>query len=286
MKETMGREENVLVFQDTEKLCKTNSTLKDALNKSIQGQKLILETQTLPEVSREKYETEAKVVVSKKRTFEAAASYKGQKTAVHNFASASNPGGGVENGANAQEECLCRCSNLFFCLSTKEMRNGFYQPHRNAKDPIHNDDIIFTPDVKVFKTDTANPKLMDEKDWYDVDVITCAAPNLRRQPSNRYNTGDGNKAVMMKDRELLALHEKRLRRMLDVAIMEGVETIILGAFGCGAFCNSPEVVALAAKNVIKDYLKAFKNIEFAVYCSPKDDSNYKVFERVLRAYSK
>ena len=50
MKETMGREENVLVFQDTEKLCKTNSTLKDALNKSIQSQKLILETQTLPEV--------------------------------------------------------------------------------------------------------------------------------------------------------------------------------------------------------------------------------------------
>ncbi len=37
-------------------------------------------------------------------------------------------------------------------------------------------------------------------------------------------------------------------------------------------------------NVIKDYLHAFRNIEYAVYCSPKDDRNYKIFERVLKLY--
>lgn len=236
----------------------------------------------LPSIVFEKYNENAKIVVSKKRSFEAAAAYKGQKIAVHNFASASNPGGGVENGANAQEECLCRCSNLYFCLKEREMWERFYKPHRNAHNPIHNDDIIYTPSVTVFKTDTALPKLMDEKDWYDVDVITCAAPNLREKPSNQYNTGDGTKAVVMKDKDLLLLHEKRLRRILDVAVMEGVDTIILGAFGCGAFLNNPEVVACVAKNVIKDYLKAFRSIEFAVYCSPRDDRNYKVFERVVK----
>ena len=71
-----------------------------------------------------------------------------------------------------------------------------------------------------------------------------------------------------------------------MAVLEGVETIILGAFGCGAFRNTPEVVTLANKNVIKEYLHAFKNIEFAVYCSPKDDRNYKIFERVLKIYSR
>ena len=36
-------------------------------------------------------------------------------------------------------------------------------------------DIIYTPDVTVFKTDTGRPKLMKLKvDRYDVDVITCA----------------------------------------------------------------------------------------------------------------
>ena len=59
------------------------------------------------------------------------------------------------------------------------MMKGFYYPHRNAKNPINNADIIYTPDVTVFKTDTGRPKLMNEAEWYDVDVITCAAPNLR-----------------------------------------------------------------------------------------------------------
>ena len=158
----MGRIENVIVFEDTEKLCKKNEKLKEAVKKSTEGQKLILEGTELTAVDKNRYDVQAKVVVSKKRTYEAASAYKGTKTAVHNFASASNPGGGVEKGANAQEECLCRCSGLFFSLNTPKMWDGFYTPHRKAHDPIHNDDIIFTPAVIVFKTDTAGPKLMDE----------------------------------------------------------------------------------------------------------------------------
>ena len=127
---------------------------------------------------------------------------------------------------------------------------------------------------------------MPEADWYKVDVITCAAPNLRDKPSNRFNQGDGVKKAKISDKELLLIHEKRLRRILDIAVAEGDEVIILGAFGCGAFLNNPEVVALAAKNVIKEYLNAFKVIEFAVYCGPKDNRNFKTFERVLKVYAK
>ena len=221
------------------------------------------------------------MVVSKKRTYEAAKAYKGNHVAVHNFASATNPGGGVVNGAGAQEECLCRCSNLYFCLNTPDMWGMFYTPHRAAHDPIHNDDIIYTPDIVVFKTDTDRPELMERDDWYIVDVITCAAPNLREKPSNRYNSGDGTRAVTLSDRELQVIHEKRLRRMLDSAVMNHADTVILGAFGCGAFCNEPQVVATAAANVVRDYMYAFKNIEFAVYCRPSDDSNYRVFNSVL-----
>ncbi|MCR5633793.1 MAG: TIGR02452 family protein [Lachnospiraceae bacterium] len=280
----MGRDENISVFKDTERLCKTNPKISESVKKATASQKLILEGEPLDDQKKDIYENPAKVVVSKKRTYEAAAGYRGQHVAVHNFASASNPGGGVVNGANAQEECLCRCSGLYFNLSTRAMWDGFYQPHRDAHDPIHNDDIIYTPNVPVFKSDTATPQLMAESDWYDVDVITCAAPNLRNIPSNKYNTGDGNKNVIIGDKDLLALHEKRLRRILEVALSENCDTIILGAFGCGAFQNNPEVVALANRNVIKDYLHAFKNIEFAVYCSPHDERNFKIFERVLKVY--
>lgn len=277
----MGRYENVAVFEDTEKLCKENKKLSSVTKISANAQELVLESDSILTEEKAVYTEKAKVVVSKKRTLEAASSYQGEKTAVHNFASATNPGGGVVNGSSAQEECLCRCSNLYFCLNTQPMWTGFYGPHRNDRNPIHNDDIIYTPDVTVFKTDTADPKLMPEEKWYCVDVITCAAPNLREKPGNRYNSGDGSQSVKVTDKELFDIHEKRLRRILDVALSHKVTSIVLGAFGCGAFQNNPEIVALAAKSVVKDYLYAFKNIEFAVYCSRNDDANFRTFTRIL-----
>lgn len=243
----MGRTENINVFQDTMNLCKNNDRIRESVHNSAEGQKLILEEDAIVESDKNRYKEKARITVSAKRTFEAASRYKNTKTAVHNFASASNPGGGVERGANAQEECLCRCSGLFKCLNAPDAWSGFYMAHRAEHNPIHNDDIIYTPDVLVFKSDTVKPELMDE---------------------------------------LLAIHKKRLRRILDVALNNKVETIVLGAFGCGAFMNNPNVVAQASKNVLNEYLYAFKNIEFAVYCSPKDDINYRIFDGVLKPYTK
>ena len=95
------------------------------------------------------------------------------------------------------------------------------------------------------------------------------------------NAGDGFKKATIGDDELQAIHEKRLERILDIALNEGNEVVILGAFGCGAFENKPEVVAKAAKNVIQKYQYAFKTIEFAVYCSLKDETNYTTFHRII-----
>jgi uncharacterized protein (TIGR02452 family) len=278
----MGRTENAEIFRDTERLCRTNEKLKNSVLKSTENQKLILESDKLEKPELKLYENAAKVTVSKKRSFEAAKAYAGQRVAVHNFASASNPGGGVVNGSSAQEECLCRCSGLYFNLDTPAMWNGFYTPHRATHDPIHNDDIIYTPGVIVFKSDDATPVLMPEESWYEVDVITCAAPNLREKPSNSYNAGDGANPVKVTDEKLGKIHEKRLRRILDAAVLEGDDTVILGAFGCGAFRNNPKVVAQAARNVIEEYLYAFKNIEFAVYCSSRDESNFEIFDRMMK----
>lgn len=279
----MGKEENVAIFKDTEWQCKNNERLKMSIKESVSNQKVVLEKHDLGLVDKNKYNQKAKIVVSKKRTFEAAAGYSSGSICVHNFASATNPGGGVVKGSSAQEECLCRCSTLYFCLNIDQMWNKFYIPHRNEQNPIHNGDIIYTPSVVVFKKDSATPFMLPEKDWYDVNVVTCAAPNLRLKPNNAMNSGDGKNPVKINDKDLLLIHKARLQRILNVSLLEGNETVILGAFGCGAFENNPEIVARAAKEVISEYLYSFKNIEFAVYCSPKDDRNYKTFERVLNS---
>ena len=279
----MGRNENAAIFRDTEAMCKAHPRLKEAIAFSRTNQKLILEGDKV-DVPPNGSTAEGRLVVSSKRTFEAASAYAHtMRTCVLNFASASNPGGGVVNGSSAQEEALCRCSTLYFNLNINAMWNGFYSPHRAMRDPIHNDDAIWTPRVVVFKSDTEFPSPLPEPDWYEVDVISCAAPNLREHPSNSMNSGDGDRCIRLAPDELRAIHERRLSRILDIAAANGEEAVVLGAFGCGAFRNDPAVVAAAAATVVPRYRTRFKVIEFAVYCRPGDARNFDAFKRAFRA---
>ena len=116
----MARDENVRIFQDTEKRVKEDPGLQEAVKRSVAEQVLIPEmmevTDLMPELAqnRDRYEKDAEIIVSKKRSYEAAAGYPGERVCVHNFASATNPGGGVTKGSSAQEECLCRCSFILY----------------------------------------------------------------------------------------------------------------------------------------------------------------------------
>lgn len=170
-------------------------------------------------------------------------------------------------------------STLYFNLNTKEMWDGFYGPHRVTRNPLHNDDIIYTPNVVVFKTDTDRPVRRKKEEWFCVDIISCAAPNLRNMPSNSYNSGDGDIPARPTDEELYVIQLQRFKRILEVAAAMKEEVLILGAFGCGAFENNPKVVARAAKDAVEKYKKSFETIEFAVFCTPERSENYEAFRK-------
>ena len=264
------------VFEDTMAQIKQSADLTSTMEHSLHNQQFIPESAIISISDVPKEDKPANIIVSRLRSFEAAAQYIGKRTAVLNFASATNPGGGVEKGASAQEECLCRVSTLYPCLADQKMRASFYTPHRKNGNALHNDDIIYTPNVLVIKDDDHN--LLSEP--FSVDIISCAAPNLRERPANQYNTGDTIK-VQISDNELLALHEKRARKICSSAIANGVEILILGAFGCGAFQNDPHIVAQAYKNVLPDFAHYFHTIEFAIYCRPADSINYDAFKSTI-----
>ena len=266
----------ISVFEDTLERINGDFELHKAQQQSIAAQKLILEKESL-DIPAPRFEEKAQVIVTLNRSFEAAAQYMEQHVCVLNFASATNPGGGVTHGSSAQEECLCRCSTLYNCLNTRAMWDGFYTPHRRSGNPLHNDDIIFTPNVQVLKDDDYQPLV----DPFAVDVITCAAPNLREQPANPYNPSDGDAKRINKD-ELYQLHKQRAHRILMVAAQNEAEVLILGAFGCGAFQNDPQVVARAYNDVLAEFGHHFRTIEFAVYCRPNDDSNYHAFKEIIK----
>lgn len=279
----MAREELIKIFENTVWMCENNRRLVDKIKSSMACNRVISEENADDILENLIYgnetEKEAKIIVSKKRSFEAASVYRGKHISVLNFASATNPGGGVTKGASAQEECLCRISTLYKCISASEITEAFHKKHRYAlktgkMNSLYNDDCIQTCDVTVFKSDTAKPVLLSEEDWFDVDVISCAAPNLRYMSQH-----DKNWKKNVTDKKLFDIYKKRINRVLDIASCAKSDVIILGAFGCGAFANPPELVAKAMHVAIDEHKYDFETIELAIYCSPRDTLNYEVFAK-------
>lgn len=262
----MTRDERVRVYKDTKRMCDTHPKLQASISTSIQGQRIIRESKELLKPPA-KYSEPAQIIVSQKRSFAAATSYPGQKVCVHNFASAGNPGGGVVKGSLAQEESLCRSSTLHACLLDNQAWNHFYLPHREIHNPLHNDDCIYTPGVIVFKDD-GNYCPLPEKQWFSVDVLTCAAPD---------NRGGYKGSAEQLEQMLL----QRIRRIMTIAVSNGAEVLVTGAWGCGVFANPPTLVANAFMRVAQEFRYHFKAIEFAVYCRQDDDENYRAFHRAL-----
>ena len=220
------------------------------------------------------------VRVTKHKTFEAAIAlhkeFPDKKIAVLNFASATRPGGGVKTGSKAQEESLCRCSTLFPTLDRRWLWQKYYDVNRAAHDVRHTDACIYSPGVVICKTDEQIPVRMKPEDFVTVDVISCAAPNLRDKPSNGHNTETG-KAIQMPETALFELHLKRAKHIMHVAAANKVDILVLGAFGCGAFANDPKVVAKAYYAALASYRARFDVIEFAIYCRDHETENYDAF---------
>lgn len=186
-------------------------------------------------------------------------------TCVLNFASYKNPGGGFIRGAMAQEEALCHESNLYNILTN--FYDDFYIPNlKRLNRGLYNNNLIYSPDVLFIR----------DKSIICCDVITCAAPNKKvaqeyqKLPNNIINHAMKN----------------RCDHILHAAYDSYVDTLILGAFGCGVFKNNPYDVASIFKELLETkYKGVFKKVIFAI---PKGsrDSNYKAFEEVFKGGNK
>ena len=260
MNERELRNVNCEVMKNTQTHCMRNPKLVAAINDSIARQRIVWHNDNIDQEVASDVDTN--YIVSGKRSLHAAKGYVGNysKIAVLNFANSHSPGG-APYSAGAQEESICRCSTLYPCI--KALEHSFYKLHQemfesHKIDCMGNDDLIYTPDVVVFKsdllTDTRYPELMAEDEWYKVDIITSAAPELMKMRSIPHNYED--------------IIASRIKKILDVAKMNGVEVLILGAWGCGAFKNPTAVVASVFRRLLRNY--DFKVVEFALSSNDVD----------------
>lgn len=252
----MGREELISCFQDTlEK--SNNGSLKQRTVRALNSN-CVYKEGFVSKIKRQNESDSIKVYSG--TTLDIAKRYRSQgKIAVLNFANPENPGGGVQFGAMAQEECLCRSSNLFPCINAPNVFDEYYAYHRSGQNYFYTDRLIYTKGVTVFKDDSFIPQLLPEDEWFEVDVITCAAPYIgKRKYTNR--------------EALHQLFKGRIKNIFEAAIDNHVDVLVLGAFGCGAFKNPPDIVAKAFKEVITEnhYKDAFKQIVFAIKSTTND----------------
>lgn len=269
----MSKKDNIEIYNHSMQMISEDDLLLRAVEYSIAGQTVMTYIQPFGPEDKPLSSTPATIRVSRDPSFGAAMkSPVGEHIAVLNFASWLYPGGGVEYGANAQEEALCRISTLHPCLLDEAMEMLFYGPHREVKTSLYNDDMIYTPNVIVFKSDTEEPKVLPSSKWRRLDVISMAAPNIAAM-----------KPMFAQTVDLDALYRRRIGKIMKVAYRFGATTLVLGAFGCGVFGNDPYRVADAMADMTEKYGQYFKHIEIPVYCGPNPTgpTNYDAFAEVF-----
>ena len=184
-----------------------------------------------------------------------------------NMASGRNPGGGVLNGSGAQEENIFRRSNLFASLYQFA---GYAEQYGIAKSekqyPLdRNFGGIYSRDVAVFRSsENSGYALLDAP--FKTSVVSVAAIN---RPELENVNGQLRIA-----RHLIEPTREKMRTILRISGKYNHDALVLSAFGCGAFCNPPEHIALLFKEVFAEaeFQNRFALVVFAVI---SDQNNHR-----------
>ena len=212
----------------------------------------------------------------------------GLNPAVLNMASAYRPGGGVLNGARAQEECIFRRSNLFMSLYLydRQMYDMVIEPNMDGMYDLsfipqgypmdENFGGIYSDDVTVFKD--------GNYEWlynpYQTAFISVAAMNINRA----LRQGEQILVDGRLSERAVAITKNKIRTIYRIGILHGHASLVLGAWGCGAFGNPPEQMAQLFVDVLNEdeFSGRYKDIRFAIIEDHNSRGrNYQTFKNVI-----
>ena len=183
---------------------------------------------------------------------------RGDKVAVLNMANAKSAGGGFRSGAGAQEENIYRRSDA----------HRFLWCRRDALYPLKTGEVIISKGVTVFRglEESGYPFLEHP---FQVTILSCAAmsqPPLRTR--GHVASSDFSPMRIEPEMEPEAEDDMRVRvqAILYAAEKSECDTIVLSAFGCGAFrCPPMHVAWIFRQELLKHrMILSRKSIIFAI----------------------
>lgn len=219
---------------------------------------------------KKKGQYQTKFIVHSKDTINAALDLKekGVDPCAINMANRFVEGGGVEDGCPAQEEALCRRTNLISALKTQ-------------KYPFPKTGGIYAPGVSVFREEGNGESgygFMEKVE--KLSFISVAAYDLRGK-SSQIESLENDKDYMKDTRDII-------KNMLRMLINKGHTHIVLGALGCGAFENPPILMAKIFKEIFQEdeFKGQFEEVIFAILQQyNKDKANVDAFSEISNELS-
>ena len=184
---------------------------------------------------------------------------------VLNMASRQNPGGGVINGAGAQEEYLFRCSDYYRSLyqyADFAPQYGLPRSSFHSYPLDRNFGGCFSTGVTVFRaTEEEGYRLLNHP-WR---ANFIAVPGMNK-PDILISGGEERVAPYH-----IEGVKNKMRTIFRIAVDNGQKVLVLGALGCGAFRNPPKHTAELFKDVLEEeeFGGVFKRVIFAI----KEDHN-------------
>lgn len=173
------------------------------------------------------------------------------------FGSAHKPGGGVRNGARAQEEDLSLTTSWYFHV--KDCDSFYNKQHPNL---LYSDDALYVKHAVLLRDQYRN-----EIEPRAISMIGAAAPNLNGMRSS-------NK--MVTEKVIYETLERRIDGILALGHNNKHETVVFGAWGCGVFGLDPLAVANVFKKSLEKHIYG-GTVAFAIM----DPAMCQVFENVL-----
>ena len=205
----------------------------------------------------------------------------GYNPAMLNLADLYTPGGLVEYGSGAQEENLCRRSDLILSLYQFSQSRIHQYPNLGL---VQNEDQypmderfggIYSGIVTFFRGPESEGSFLEDV-AYNIPVISVAALSGPRI---------GTDGMMFPEETDITLD--KMRTILRIGKANFHDSLVLSAMGCGAFANPPAHIAKLFHQVIEEdeFKNAFRLIDFAILDGYKTglrhnpEGNLKPFQR-------